>query len=205
MPEATQLRAWNFVLTGFSRLEPDVNDTARNRVLLEAQVRDEKTVDDVLRRQIDPHDLVHRHVQLIVHRELALAEFAIGARVSDFPVELFRVHLVEDVARRPMLLDISPGRAAHNCQGDQYNCSRGSPDYLEPRIAFDILRLAAGTGAIANHEDHHRDHHRDPDDHHNPEDQLEEPVDPGTEGRNVVRKIQMLEHRCVTSALSTCE
>src|SRR6202021_3349977 len=104
MPEATQLRAWNFVLTGFSRLEPDVNDTARNGVLFETQVRDEKTVDDVLRRQIDPHDLVHRHVELVVYREVALgAEFAIGARGCDFPVELFCLHLVENVARRAML------------------------------------------------------------------------------------------------------
>src|SRR6202140_4428275 len=103
-----------------------------------------------------------------------------------------------------MLLDIGPGRAAHNSQGDQDNRGRGGPDDLETRIAFDILRLAAGTGAIANHEDHHRDHDRDPDDHYDPEDQLEEPVDLGTEGRNVVRKIQMLEHRSVTSALSMC-
>src|ERR1700719_3743051 len=205
MPEAAQLRARNLVLPGFGRLEPNVNHAARNGVLLEAQVRDEKTVDDVLRRQIDPHDLVHGDVQLVVHRELALAEFAVGARVGDFPVELFRVHLVEHVARRPMLLDIGPGRAAHDSQGDQDNGGRRGPDHLETRITLDVLRLAAGPGAIADHEDHYSDHHRDPDDHHDPEDQLEEPVDPGTEGRNVVRKIQMLEHRSVTSALSTCE
>src|ERR1700721_681762 len=138
MPEATQLRAWNFVLTGFSRLEPDVNDTARNGVLFETQVRDEKTVDDVLRRQIDPHDLVHRHVQLVVYREVALgAEFAVGAWVRDFPVELFRVPLVEHVPRGPMLLDIGPGRAAHNSQRDQDNGGRRGPDYLETRITLD--------------------------------------------------------------------
>src|ERR1700722_9363608 len=125
MPEAAQLRARNLVLPGFGRLEPNVNDTAWNGVLPERQAWDEKAVDDVLRRQIDPHDLVHRHVQLVVYREVALgAEFAVGAWVSDFPVELFRVHLVEHVARWPMLFDIGPGRAAHNSQRDQDNGGR---------------------------------------------------------------------------------
>jgi len=147
-----------------------VNDAARHCVLFEAQVRDEETVDDVLRGQIDSYDLVHRHVQLVLDREFVLVEFAVGSRISDLPIELLRHHLVEHVARRPMLLDIGPGRAAHQRQNDEDDRGRRGPDNLETGVALDILRLAAGPVAIANHEDHHRDHDRDPDEHDDPED-----------------------------------
>src|SRR5208282_6485920 len=133
------------------------------------------------------------------------AELAVGSRISDFPVELLAGHLVENVARRPMLLDVGPRRAAHQRQHDQNHRRRRSPDYFEARTTLDIFRLAAGPGAIANHERHHRDHHQHPDDHHDPEDQLEEKIYLRTEGRDVVRKIQMLKHRSVTSALATCK
>src|SRR5208283_1790745 len=114
-------------------------------------------------------------------------------------------HLVKHVARRSVLLDLGPRRAAHERQDDQNHRGRGGPYDLEARIAFDILRLAAWTGAVSNQEDHKRYHHRDPDHQHDPEDQLEQKIDLRTEGRDIVRKIHVLEHRSLTSALATCK
>src|SRR5208282_4845081 len=113
---------------------------------------------------VDSHHLIHRHVQLVLDHQVVFgAELAVGSRIGDFPVELLSGHLVKHVARRSVLLDLGPRRAAHERQDDQNHRGRGGPYDLEARIAFDILRLAAWTGAVSNQEDHKRYHHRDPD------------------------------------------
>ena len=65
MTESTQLSTGDFIPARLRRLKPGWNLAARNSILFQAQIRQEKAVDHVLGPQGHPHDLIDGDVQLI--------------------------------------------------------------------------------------------------------------------------------------------
>src|SRR5271168_464454 len=105
MAEAAQFRAWNLILTFFDRLEPYVDDAAGDRILLEPNPRNKKAVDDVFGSQFEADNLIDRHMKVVFDGDvIGCPQLAVGARIGDFPVELLGRDLIENVARRSVLL-----------------------------------------------------------------------------------------------------
>src|SRR5262245_25128310 len=97
--ETAKFGAGQLILTGLGRFKPDQNVAARHRILLQPQIRQEKTMYDISGEEMNPHDLVHRHMQIVVELEVILsAKLAIRPRIDDFPVKLLCCYLKLKVA-----------------------------------------------------------------------------------------------------------
>ena len=109
MAKSAQLRTGQLVLTRLGRLKPYENITSRNRVLLQTQIRQKKTVDNVLRLEMHVHDFIDGNVQIVIDLEIIRrAKLSIGPRINDLPVELFGGHLHLKIGRRGMGFDSPP-------------------------------------------------------------------------------------------------
>src|SRR5688572_5050173 len=92
--EAAKLGARKLIFSGLGSFEPDQDTAPRDGVLLEPQIRQEKTVNHVGGLEMNPHDLVDRHMQIVVELDVILcAKLAVRPRVHDFPVKLLRSDL----------------------------------------------------------------------------------------------------------------
>src|SRR3990172_2942106 len=107
--ESTEFSAGEFVPARLGCLEPGLDLSSRDGILLQPQVRKKEAVDDILCLEGDPNDLAHRHVQLVVYLEIIrCSDLSVGPGVQDLPVELFGGHLDVNIRGRHTALDMSP-------------------------------------------------------------------------------------------------
>src|SRR5881397_2054768 len=106
MAEAAQLGARQLVLAGLGRLEPHQDVPPRNRVLLQAEIGQKKTMDHVPRLERNSNDLVHGNVNIVIGLKIVRrAELSVRPRIEDLPIELLGGDLQLKITGRGMALD----------------------------------------------------------------------------------------------------
>ena len=183
-----ELGAGDLERAGAGRLEPHVDRHSRNRVLLEAELREEEAVDDVLGAEVDPHRNPHRHVHVVGRDDVVgSVERSVRPSVPDLPVELGGGdhHLLVGLGNLP--LDPIPSRAARDRQEDQDDSRHDRPDHLDPRVSVRVGGAHALTLPVAEGEEKQQRLGRDEGDSGDDQDEIEEAIDVRAVGRNTFR------------------
>ena len=179
MAGAAILGALDVVAPRDGRFEPDVGLTPRDDILLDAESRHVKAVQDVAQRrvQVQPDILSLGHVEL-------RGDLAVG--IGERPRPPFAQHLnIERIlGHRPHL----PEGAVAVIEDDEEQDRRDHrPGYLQRQIVLDVADLRGPDAAVVvaedeiGHEPHHQCKHRPGDAGRDPK----RPVDVGGVGRSV--------------------